>query len=304
MLSSLRLKECNTGRVFIDGGSNTGDSVRSFLSGGFYSCALHGPHRLYNSEWPKLAGRARRAAMAPLREPQSFCIRSFEANPRLVPLLRAGAPAPGAAAASAVPSNVRYIDAALSNRTGRRLPRTVVTYARNPWGSSASTLAFGDIHPSKPPVLSTEQVRGDSYDLSEVLRETLRQNASAVIAVKLDVEGDEFWMLDRLSREPQLLCSVSYLFVEFHNLPGLRANLSRYGLDADMYEVLKRQIHPLMEQPSCRLRVYWRSFWSACGDVMRFQWRDTEQATDKPPKPKAGRGKAGGRRRGRRRRTN
>ena len=85
---------------------------------------------------------------------------------------------------------------------------------------------------------------------------------------------------------------------------GLRANLSRYGLDADMYEVLKRQIHPLMEQPSCQLRVYWRSFWSACGDVMRFQWRDTEQATDKPPNPKAGRGKAGGRRRGRRRRTN
>ena len=218
MLSSLRLEECSTGRVFIDGGSNTGDSVRSFLSGGFYSCALHGPHRLYNSEWPKLAGRARRAAMAPLREPQSFCIRSFEANPRLVPLLRAGAPAPGAAAASAVPSNVRYIDAALSNRTGRQLPRTVVrarpsqpprptartpsrqlphsershtqvTYARNLWGSSASTLAFGDIHPSKPPVLSTEQVRGDSYDLSAVLRETLRQNASAVIAVKLDVEG-------------------------------------------------------------------------------------------------------------------
>ena len=62
-------------------------------------------------------------------------------------------------------------------------------------------------------------------------------------------------MLDRLSREPQLLCSVSYLFVEFHNLPGQRANLSQYGLDADMYEVLKRQVHPLMEQPSCRLKV-------------------------------------------------
>ena len=64
-----------------------------------------------------------------------------------------------------------------------------VTYARNQWGSSASTLAFGDIHPSKPAVLSTEQVRGDSYDLNEVLRATLRQNASSVIALKLDVEG-------------------------------------------------------------------------------------------------------------------
>ena len=39
--------------------------------------------------------------------------------------------------------------------------------------------------------------------------------------------GDEFWMLDRLSREPQLLCSVSYLFVEFHNLPGRRSSARR-----------------------------------------------------------------------------
>ena len=30
--------------------------------------------------------------------------------------------------------------------------------------------------------------------------------------------GDEFWMLDLLSREPHLLCSISYLFVEFHGL--------------------------------------------------------------------------------------
>ena len=53
--------------------------------------------------------------------------------------------------------------------------------------------------------------------------------------------GDEFWMLDLLSREPQLLCNISYLFVEFHNLPGKRANLSHYGLDADMYEVRTRK---------------------------------------------------------------
>ena len=112
--------------------------------------------------------------------------------------------------------------------------------------------------------------------------------------------GDEFWMLDLLSREPQLLCNISYLFVEFHtlpgNLPGKRANnLSRYGLDADMYDVLNRQIHPLMEQPSCRLKVYWRSFWSACGDMMRFQWRETEQASDVPtsPKKRRSRGEAG-----------
>ena len=40
-------------------------------------------------------------AMAPLHAPHSFCIRSFEANPRLVPLLRAAAPPPGDATAAA-----------------------------------------------------------------------------------------------------------------------------------------------------------------------------------------------------------
>ena len=54
---------------------------------------------------------------------------------------------------------MRYIDAALSNRSGTGLPRTVVTYARNPWGSSATTLPFGDVHPgNKPSALSTETV--------------------------------------------------------------------------------------------------------------------------------------------------
>ena len=49
-----------------------------------------------------------------------------------------------------------------------------------------------------------------------------------------------------------------------------------------MYEVLKRQVHPLMEQPSCRLKVYWRSFWAACGDPQRFEWINTEQALGHP----------------------
>ena len=168
--------------------------------------------------------------MAPLREPSTFCVRSFEANPLLVPLLRAGAPLPGAPPAESgggVAPNVRYIDGALSNRSGADVQRTVVTYARNRWGSTATTLAFTDIHPSQPPLLSSATVRGASYDVRDVLRAALRRNASSLIGLKLDVEGDEFWMLDQLSREPQLLCDISYLFVEFHNLPGQRANLSQ-----------------------------------------------------------------------------
>jgi len=182
-MAALELDLCH-GRVFLDGGSNTGDSVRAFLGGHFYNCALNSPYRLYNKAWRTLDARARRAAMAPLHAPHSFCIRSFEANPRLVPLLRAAAPPPGAATAAAAAAagadsastaaagaaggggcgaaapNVRYIDAALSNRSGTGLPRAVVTYARNPWGSSATTLPFGDVHPgNKPSALSTETVR-------------------------------------------------------------------------------------------------------------------------------------------------
>ena len=44
-------------------------------------------------------------------------------------------------------------------------------------------------------------------------------------------------------------------------------------------EVVKRKVHAAMELPGCRLKVYWRSFWSACGDEMRFKWLTSEQFT-------------------------
>ena len=67
-----------------------------------------------------------------------------------------------ASTAAAAP-NVRYIDAALSNRSGTGLPRAVVTYARNPWGSSATTLPFGDVHPgNKPSALSNSKAKGQN----------------------------------------------------------------------------------------------------------------------------------------------
>ena len=46
-MAALELDLCH-GRVFLDGGSNTGDSVRAFLGGHFYTCALNSPYRLYN----------------------------------------------------------------------------------------------------------------------------------------------------------------------------------------------------------------------------------------------------------------
>ena len=279
MLASLDLQGCS--RLFIDGGSNDGDSVRSFLSGGFFRCALNGPHRLYNSAWPNRSVRDRRTDMAVLNEPGSFCIRSFEANPKLLPLLRTTEAELGSKVKS-----LRFVDGALGNVTRAASSRKVVTYAHNKWGSTATTFDFFDIHAGKPQELSSEIVSGPSYDVLDVLRDAFRLNSGAVVALKLDVEGLEGYMLNRLASAPELLCGLSYLFVEFHHLPNQRVNLTNYGLLPDLYEDLKTRIHAQMEQPGCKLKVYWRSFWSACGDVMRFQWRSSEQATDKPPAAK------------------
>ena len=69
------------------------------------------------------------------------------------------------------------------------------------------------------------------------------------------MEGAENWILDSLSRRPELICSLSYLFVEFHHLPGRRANLTRWGLPEALYEIVKDRVHAAMERPSCRLQV-------------------------------------------------
>ena len=153
LLSSLELQGCD--RLFIDGGSNDGDSVRSFLSGGFFKCALNGPHRLYGSTWPNRSSRERRADMFALSEPASFCIRSFEANPRLVPLLRSTKAELGSKAKS-----LSFVDGSLGNLTQASSTREIITYSPNRWGSTATTFDFDDIHAGKPVRLSSEMVRG------------------------------------------------------------------------------------------------------------------------------------------------
>ena len=96
--------------------------------------------------------------------------------------------------------------------------------------------------------------------------------------VKVDVEGMEFPLLDALADEPQLLCSISYLFVEYHNL---KFNLTKYGFRADAYSHIGGRIRQAMDSfPKCKLRIHWRSFWSACGESMRFVWAGkSQQAT-------------------------
>ena len=263
------------GRLFIDGGSNTGESVAAFVAGSYFECAMRAPYRVYRSAWKDLSVAGRREVMAPLREPQSWCVRSFEAAPELLPPLR-----DQERKLRADGFDVTFVDGALGNATAGAASREIVTYSRHPSGASAVSMAFEDIHvEGKPAALSTRTVRGASYDVRQLLRRTLALNSSAVVALRLDIEGGEWWVIEALLAD-DLLCSVSYMFVEFHGsaTEAQRLKLPRYGIATDAFERLKERVHKAMERPGCRLQIYWRSFWASCGDRQRFEWRDLPQA--------------------------
>ena len=100
------------GRVFIDGGSNMGEAVGAFADGRFFSCAMQAPPRNHRAAWASMGRGEKEASMGPLREPRSFCVRSFEAAPSLLPPLREEE-----ASLRARGFDVRFVDGALSNRT-------------------------------------------------------------------------------------------------------------------------------------------------------------------------------------------
>jgi hypothetical protein len=286
VLDMLSLVGCS--RYFFDGGSNMGEAVGAFARGQFYQCAMHAPPRNHRAGWGAMGMPEREAAMAPLREPATFCIRSFEAAPPLLPMLRVEE-----AFLRARGFNVSFINGSLSNRTRIDESRTLWRFARHRWGETAVALGFDEVHvEGRPAPISTRTVRARSYDLSDVIREALGHNPDAIIALRLDVEGDEWWMLERLVSEPELLCAVSFIFCEFHSAASAtqRNRLAAHGLAPDAFETLRLRVHMAMEQvPHCRLRLYWRSFWASCGDKQRFEWRLAPQATAAAEDEMAGR---------------
>lgn len=97
-----------------------------------------------------------------------------------------------------------------------------------------------------------------------------------------DVQGADWSILEALlEADAELLCAISYVFIEFHGSAAeiQRAKLPSYGIAADAFEALKARVHAAMERPGCRLQIYWRSFWASCGDKQRFEWRDGAQVT-------------------------
>jgi len=280
LIEDLTTDGCNS--LFIDGGSNMGEAVSAFLAGTFYTCALTGPSRIYRKGWASMDKVQRQALMAPLAAPKSFCIRSFEAAPALVPPLHARA-----LPLRAQGVDIRFVHGALSNATVANAEREVVTYSRHPQGESAtSVFRFNDIHFApggiiKPKQLASRRVTVPSYDVLEILERMRLRNSSAVVAVRLDLEGGEYEIMRALVLRPTLLCFISFLFVEFHHsaTPEQRQKLPEYAIPADSFERIKDQVHAIMEQPRCRLQLYWRSFWASCGDQQRFEWRDSDQAS-------------------------
>ena len=243
--------------------------------------------------------------MQALARPRDWCVRSFEANRRLMPALRQKE-----AAERAAGLEVRYVDGLLGTETSDALPRRVTTFSNHPAGSMSTRFGFREIHAAPPP-LHDEVVRGASFDVRQLVREALRLNPSRGLALRLDIEGGEFWVLEALTTGDELLCNVSFLFVEYHNLHanmthhGLPANLSAHDPHMTHYVQLGARVRNLMDRAGCRLRIHWRNFWSACGDPARYVWMKSSQATGNMNASRAeqnGKAHKGGRRRGRSRR--
>ena len=229
LLAPIDLRSCGSAHLFIDGGTNMAESVNAFYGGAMHKCALHSPNRLYGNWWQTASAAQRAARVAALTDPKSWCVRSFEANPKLHPALHLQEESQRGDGL-----NVRYIDGLLGTATSRHQPRKVVTYSREPSGSGATIFDWKEIHfAGVPPILEEEIMVGPAYDVREVVAEALRLQPQREIALKLDVEGGEFSILDALMEpleplasppQPPLLCNVSYLFVEYHNL---HANMSK-----------------------------------------------------------------------------
>jgi len=217
-----------------------------------------------------------------------------------MPMLRAKG-----ASHSSTGRNVRFVDGLLGTVTGPAVSRTVITYSRDPTGSGVSFFNFSRVHSRTVPVLATEKVLAPAYDVRDVVRRAREQSPGVIIGMRLDVEGEEYSLLDALSTAGEdgstLLCQLSFLFVEHHNL---HENMTWHGFPERMYNVVNDRIHYLMDhEPGCKLQINWRNFWSSCGDSARYVWMKSPQATGRNVSEAATRRAAvsRGRRRGRRR---
>eukprot|EP00900_Chrysochromulina_parva_P021413 jgi/Chrpa1/3905/Chrysochromulina_OHIO_Genome00010631-RA len=193
----------------------------------------------------------------------------IKANPKLLPMLQRKEREHRSQG-----RDVRFIDGVLGTVSGSAVPRTIVTYSKDPAGSGASRFDFRRVHSGSPPLLSSEEYLGRGYDIREIIRRMHELNPTAQVALRLDVEGDELFIHKALLEtagtdlgvgDGSLLCHVDWMFTEHQNL---HVNLTEYGLPERSYNVIGH------------LKINWRNFWSACGGHARYVWSSkTPQAT-------------------------
>jgi len=249
LAEELSLKGCR--RLFIDGGSNQGGGVEEFYKGSYYRCAISAPARLYGKPWHNASRQVKQQWTQPLAS-SDWCVRSFEANPKLLPMLQRKEREHRSQG-----RDVRFIDGVLGTVSGSAVPRTIVTYSKDPAGSGASRFDFRRVHGGSPPLLSSEEYLGRGYDIREIIRRMHELNPTAQVALRLDVEGDELFIHKALLEtagadlgvgDGSLLCHVDWMFTEHHNL---HVNLTEYGLPERGYNVIGDRIHDAMNTRGC-----------------------------------------------------
>lgn len=175
-----------------------GESVDAFLRGAFHRCSIASPSRLYGKAYKNASRREQLAMMAPLSQPSTWCVRSFDAAPGTAARLQAASGS----------DKVRFVDALLGVATHPHAPREIVRYSNHTYGLTTGRVSHYDLHLSKPPQLETWRAHGPSLDVRDIIQR-YRSTASS-IALKLDVEAYEFDILLALADQPELLCSVRF----------------------------------------------------------------------------------------------
>ena len=143
-IAALRLAGCE--RVFLDAGSNLGEAVDAFTAGRFHGCAMHAPHRVYAQSWLDMSPAARRHAMAPLKRPNTFCVRGFEPAPALWPSLAAKE-----AELRSKGFDVSFARASLGpNASSTSTPHMLVRYGASEHAEGVTHFRFDHVHAEGP----------------------------------------------------------------------------------------------------------------------------------------------------------
>jgi hypothetical protein len=198
--------------VFIDGGSNVGDTVKKFIMG---------PTVFPSSPFAKYAWSPT-LPKRPLPPRKDFCIFGFEGNPVFTERLRA------LENDTAITSQAKlvkfYTQTVISSTPGNiTFYLDVVNKGVNFWGSS--------ILETHPAVASSGKVSvtAQSVMLGPFLEEVLGDDYSGTVMIKMDIEGAEFDLLLDMAlngyfckKDARGNLMIDYLNVEFHNFAQLR----------------------------------------------------------------------------------